>query len=128
MKKYLSILLVFIAFLPLSSCEDDPEYSGLSGRWEMIADQWGAIPERDIVQFTFYNDLTGSYGYYDNYGQWYEEPTRWTWNYYDPDRNIVNIYFADGEQWSYYYYFDRGFLYLEDMYDYNKYYQLRPVY
>ena len=108
MKKiYSSLIFCLLASMAiaLSSCDpDDPALSGLVGpTWQLEEDQAGQVYDSEIVRFQFYGDGTGTYGFYNDYGQWDNMDFSWYSNVSGVNR--VQINHANGQTSYYYYHF-----------------------
>lgn len=105
MKKQFSCLLILISSLlsiSLLSCDtNDTYYSPLLGTWELSYDQSGDIDPRSpyIDKYAFYQDGTGSYGWYDSYGYWQTLAFLWT----EYQGSYVKLIFANGSSSSAYF-------------------------
>lgn len=79
-KNLVIIAIVAVTACAFASCDrnddpfyyyDDPYYTGLLGTWDYAYNQYGVISNPySVDSFAFYNDGTGNYAYYDNYGNW----------------------------------------------------------
>ena len=91
MRKYLTLLFVAaLAALTMTSCDDEGPNGGYpaptwypSGTWELVQDSYGMVPESQVVEYTFYRNGSGLYGYYNRYGSWVEDPMTWD-AWYEP--------------------------------------------
>lgn len=127
-KLLLPFMLLLMMTLSLSSCGDydEPYYSPLIGSWELLEDQYGVVPYKEVNRFHFYSDGRGAYEAYDDYGYW----TNWRywWDEYGKYDNLVEITFEDGTTWTYYWEIHRGYLYLYDYWNTDIYLIYRPLY
>ena len=106
--KYARMLFVALACsLMLTSCyDDDDDYPGgdwrLAGDWEYV----NYVDESAYCTFDFYENGTGYYSCYDQYGMWNQYPMNW-W----ADGSYLSIS-VSWDTWNYTYSISRDYLYL----------------
>lgn len=122
-KTLLMATLVAMMALGTTSCDDEYDYRDIAGCWELYADEVGPVNEYDVDKYYFYEDGSGTYGYYDH-GEWVGDVT-FVWSF-SGDHSIC-VDFGRGER--YYYYVDmRGrSLYLSEYPDFYTYLQYLPA-
>jgi hypothetical protein len=113
MKKLSITLLLSVMILGLSSC-DSHFWSVLSGsRWYAVegVEGYSSYPiyttDYDYMEIQFYTNGTGNMSFYDDYGYWGTYGFEW-----DDRGDYVIIYYYDGGHDTFYYDYDRGYLYL----------------
>ncbi len=122
------LMVALAATVAFTSCEpDDGYYSYVAGTWtaEYAGDRSGEydLGEYDIDQYSFYDNGTGIYSYYNDYHQWVS--LRFGWS--DDGRNSLTLWYEDGINDRLYYDFDRyGYLILGHDPSLNTYTGYRP--
>lgn len=105
--KLLLLCLSLVAMAGVSSCgEGYYEYSPLAGQWTLGQIDGRPVSDAEIVEFTFYSDGTGYYGYYDYnpypYLDWITDPIEWELKYSSGGAEYLYIYpYNSHEVWRY---------------------------
>lgn len=118
--RFIGIAAILITLVSLSSCDDVFYDDGLSGHWECVSFRGYAIAPEDFHTYTNFSNRTGYFEEYDDYGHW----TRYYYKWWTTNRRTVVFDWTDAygsDPAEYYYDFDRGFLYLTDVYNTDRY-------
>lgn len=59
------------------------------------------ISEMDVVEFQFYNYGNGTYGRYNQYGNWQTVPIQWDISVAGGGAEYLSVYLNDGQTWDY---------------------------
>lgn len=94
-RKSLMIFTVMLCALFFSSCEDEDAPNEFVGSWELVAVNSYSIYPDEYTTYDFWQNGTGSYGFYDYYGGWYNEPISWSVSY---DRNGYTLLYVNSSQ------------------------------
>lgn len=82
--KIFALILTVVAGASLSSCDDDDMYyNPLVGYWQLVESGGQPVYDYQVDYYTFYSNGSGMYSFYDNYGQFWQEPFYWMDNGYD---------------------------------------------
>lgn len=109
MKKFLPHIALLMAsivcLVSLSSCDDDDDYYPgdflTSYDWELVAVNGLGISEMDVVEFQFFDFGDGTYGRYNQYGNWQTFPIQWDTSVASGGAEYLSVYLTDGQVWDY---------------------------
>ncbi len=94
-----------LCLVSFSSCDDDDDYyTGdflTDYDWELTAVNGMGISEMDVVEFQFYNYGNGTYGRYNQYGNWQTVPIQWDISVAGGGAEYLSVYLNDGQTWDY---------------------------
>lgn len=99
------LFITIIAVTGLTSCTDDDYYGDnliTAYNWELVAVNNIPVREMDVCEFQFYPSGDGTYGQYNNAGQWYQTMIRWDVDYAPGGAEYLYVY-PNGsyETWRY---------------------------
>lgn len=81
-RKSLMILTVMLCALIFSSCDVEEDAPNVFvGSWELVAVNSYPIYQDEYTTYDFWENGSGIYGFYANYGGWYNEPLSWSVSY-----------------------------------------------
>lgn len=102
-------IMAFVVILSVTSCvTDDPYYYPTttdiltSNNWELVAVNDRPVNEIDVCEFQFFNFGNGTYGRYNEYGNWSTISIEWETAIASGGAQYLYVYPAGtGQSWDY---------------------------